>query len=72
MMEYVCQSNTPYTTLCQNFRPGDEVKDILSKLQQPNYCPSVAAMSPSQLAFSELRAIPGFDPATYAGPATGP
>jgi hypothetical protein len=72
MLEYVCTTNTPYTTLCQNNRPGDEVKDVLLKLEEPAYCPSVLAMSPSQLAFTELRAIPGFDPATYDGPASAP
>ncbi|MGL5010614.1 MAG: hypothetical protein ACRC6I_12090 [Paracoccaceae bacterium] len=72
MMEYVCAGGSPFKTKCDSQRPGDEVKDILLKLESPDYCPAVAAMSPSQLPFTELRAVPGFDPATYAGPATAP
>jgi hypothetical protein len=72
MVEFVCPSDPQYTWICQNGRPGDEVKDILLKLQEPDFCPAVAAMSPSALAYTELRPIPGFDPATYEGPAAAP
>jgi hypothetical protein len=73
MMEYVCQQPQSDGLFCPNRRPGTEVADILLKLQEPNYCPAVAAMSPSELAYTELRPVPGlFDPATYAGPASAP
>jgi hypothetical protein len=74
MMEYTCKSPAADSRgLCVNGKHGDEVQDILLKLQEPTYCPAVLAMSPSELAYTELRAVPGlFDPATYAGPATAP
>jgi hypothetical protein len=73
MMEFVCQGNQADQRLCPNYRPGPEIADVLLKLQEePAFCPSVAAMSPSALAYTELRPIPGFDPATYEGPAAAP
>jgi hypothetical protein len=62
MMEYVCQNSHGSMPFCTNEQPGDEVKDILLKLQEPTYCPSVAAMSPSELAYTELRAVPSAAP----------